>query len=66
MKEDDAQKAVEGRTDIGPTQKQQLIQARRGQGVFKSNVRLNENKCRVTGVEDLRLLIASHIKPWVN
>jgi putative restriction endonuclease len=66
MKEDDAQKALEGRTDIGPTQKQQLVQARRGQGIFKSNVRLNENKCRITGVKDPRLLIASHIKPWVD
>ena len=38
---------------------------RRGGGrVFKSNVRLNENKCRVTGITDQRLLIASHIKPW--
>ena len=65
-KEDDAQKAIEGRTDIGPTQKQQLVQARRGQGIFKSNVRLNEKQCRVTGIEDLRLLIASHIKPWAD
>ena len=64
--DDEAQKAIEGRTDIGPTQKKQLIQARRGQGIFKSNVRLNESKCRVTGVTDLRLLIASHIKPWAE
>lgn len=61
---DQVQAAIEGRTDIGPTQKQQLVQARRGQGIFKSNVRLNEKKCRITGVQDARLLIASHIKPW--
>jgi putative restriction endonuclease len=65
-KDNEAQKAIEGRTDIGSTQKQQLIQARRGQGIFKSNVRFNESKCRVTGVGDLRLLIASHIKPWAD
>ncbi|MFM7007719.1 MAG: HNH endonuclease, partial [Betaproteobacteria bacterium] len=35
-----------------------------GQGVFKSKVRLNEAKCRVTGITDVRFLIASHIKPW--
>jgi hypothetical protein len=34
----DAQMAIEGRTDIGDTQKQQLIQARRGQGIFRANV----------------------------
>ena len=60
------QKAIEGRTDIGPTEKQQLVLSRRGQGVFKANVRLNETKCRLTGVTDPRLLIASHIKPCVD
>jgi putative restriction endonuclease len=65
-KDNEAQVAVEGRTDIGPTQKQQLVQARRGQGIFKSNVRLNETRCRITGVHDARLLIASHIKPWAD
>ena len=63
---DQAQKAIEGRTDIGPTQKKQLIKARRGQGIFKSNVRFNEDKCRFTGVSNSRLLIASHIKPWAE
>jgi putative restriction endonuclease len=59
-----AQQSLEGRTDIGETQKRQMVLARRGQGIFKANVRLNEGACRVTGVSDLRLLIASHIKPW--
>ena len=59
-----AQQSLEGRTDIGETQKQQLVLARRGQGIFKANVRLNEAGCRVTGVKDPRLLVASHIKPW--
>lgn len=64
VNDDQEQAALEGRTDIGETQKQQLIQARRGQGIFKANVRLNEHACRVTGVTDPALLIASHIKPW--
>lgn len=58
------QGTIEGRTDIGDTQKQQLVLARRGQGIFKANVRLNESRCRFTGVNDSRLLIAGHIKPW--
>lgn len=61
---DKEQASLEGRTDIGETQKTQLVQARRGQGIFKANVRLNESACRVTGITDLSLLIASHIKPW--
>jgi hypothetical protein len=63
---DEVQKAIEGRTDIGPTQKRQLVLSRRGQGVFRANVRLNGKACRCTGVTDPRLLVASHIKPWAN
>lgn len=62
--DDLAEEAIKGRTDIGPTTKQQLTSARRGQGIFKANVRLNENRCRVTGTSDLSHLRASHIKPW--
>jgi len=56
--------AIIGRTDIGATTKSQLVKSRRGQGVFKANVRLNEKGCRVTGVTDPKHLRASHIKPW--
>ncbi len=58
--------ALVGRTDIGPTAKAQLTRARIGQGVFKANVRLNESKCRITGLSNARFLIASHIKPWAK
>jgi putative restriction endonuclease len=46
------------------TEKEQLIKARIGQGIFKSNVRKIEKCCRLTGVSDVKFLIASHIKPW--
>ncbi len=62
--DDSAEVALQGRTDIGATTKAQLIKARRGQGIFKANVRLNEKRCRVTGVTDPIHLVASHIKPW--
>ena len=55
---------ISARTDIGETEKLQLTKARRGQGIFKSNVRLNEHSCRVTGTSDIAHLRASHIKPW--
>lgn len=48
----------------GDLERQQLAFARRGQGVFKHNVRLIETRCRITGLSDPRHLIASHIKPW--
>ncbi|HEY6358470.1 MAG TPA: HNH endonuclease [Vicinamibacterales bacterium] len=48
----------------GTTFKEQLTKARRGQGVFRANVMLIEERCRVTGVSDPKHLRASHIKPW--
>jgi hypothetical protein len=49
---------------VTETEKQSLVQARRGQGLFRSRVRAFEPRCRVTAVSSDRLLIASHIKPW--
>lgn len=40
--------------------------ARRGQSYFR-DILLKEMKvCPITGIDDKRLLIASHIKPWVH
>jgi hypothetical protein len=61
---DEQERAVDQRTDIGATAKQQLIKARRGQGIFRANVRLIEKSCRITGVSNPNFLRASHIKPW--
>lgn len=46
------------------TEKQAIVLARRGQGLFKSRVMSIENHCRVTGVNRLEHLRASHCKPW--
>ena len=62
--EEQQEASIRGRTDIGATAIEQLVKSRRGQGVFKANVRLNEKGCRVTGVTDPQHLRASHIKPW--
>jgi hypothetical protein len=51
-------------SDVEPTFKEQLVKARRGQGVFRSSVLLTETECRVTRVSDPKHLRASHIKPW--
>ena len=55
---------LQGRTDIGDVERTQLVKARRGQGIFRTNVRMNEARCRVAGVADRGHLRASHIKPW--
>jgi len=49
---------------IPETEKAQLVLARRGQGVFRKNVRSREWQCRVTKVDREEHLRASHCKPW--
>lgn len=56
--------AIQRDASIPETQRIQLSKARIGQGLFRKRVMQIEPRCRVTGVEDPRLLIASHIKPW--
>ncbi|HWU77581.1 MAG TPA: HNH endonuclease signature motif containing protein [Rhodanobacter sp.] len=55
---------IENDASIPETQRLQLTRARVGQGFFRKQVILLDGACRVTGVTDTRLLIASHIKPW--
>lgn len=62
--EDQIQTNLEDDTSIDQTEKEALVKSRRGQGKFRTNVEKVEKKCRVTGLSDGRLLIASHIKPW--
>lgn len=52
--------------NLQSTVKQQLVNARVGQGIFRSQVELIEPGCRITGVTDRRFLRASHIKPWAD
>jgi predicted restriction endonuclease len=50
---------------IGFTKKEALINARVGQGKFRSQVLLLwKNKCCVTGSTTIDAIRASHIKPW--
>jgi predicted restriction endonuclease len=53
-------------SDIGSTERKQLIRARRGQGLFRAGVSFVEQSCRLTGVADKIHLVASHIKPWAK
>jgi putative restriction endonuclease len=55
-----------GIAPISKTEREQIILARIGQGLFRREVEKIENACRWTGVRDKRFLLASHIKPWKN
>lgn len=64
LEEQLAEEEIRMRQIEGDLEKIQIVKARRGQGVFRANVRLYEQECRVTHVDSMRHLRASHIKPW--
>lgn len=49
---------------IAETSRAAIVQARRGQGLFRKNVQQIESACRVTRVDRAEHLVASHIRPW--
>ena len=64
QEENQQQQVIEADTSLTVTEREQLVNARRGQGKFRQNVEQVEDHCRLTGTTDKRFLIASHIKPW--
>jgi hypothetical protein len=55
---------IESDVRIPDTEREALIVARRGQGLFKERVMEIETRCRITGVTSPIHLRASHCKPW--
>jgi putative restriction endonuclease len=55
---------IERDTSITATEREAVVRARCGQGVFKERVMEIERGCRITGVTNPVHLIASHCKPW--
>ncbi len=64
LKADEAEREIKLSQDVPPTDREQLVRSRIGQGAFRLHVLELEKACRLTGVSDRRFLIASHIKPW--
>lgn len=62
--DDAVEKRVAADITLDDTTRRSVIQARRGQGRFRDNVHTIERACRLTGITNPTLLIASHIKPW--
>ena len=62
-KEREVEKEIKQK-DISPKRKQYLVDARNGQGEYRKNLLDESSECIITKVNDERILIASHIKPW--
>lgn len=51
--------------NITSTERDEIIKARVGQGAFRKGILQKYNsRCVITGIDNPRLLLASHIKPW--
>ena len=55
---------VETDTSVRETDREAIVRARRGQGLFKQRVMRIETHCRISGVDNPNHLLASHCKPW--
>lgn len=55
---------VQTDTTLAETERQAIVLAHRGQGLFKKRVMTLEHACRITGVNREEHLRASHCKPW--
>jgi putative restriction endonuclease len=55
---------IETDSSVKQTDREALVRARRGQGLFKQRVMRIEARCRITGVDTPTHLVASHCKPW--
>lgn len=55
---------IESDNSLPETERTALVLARRGQGLFRQRVQQREFRCRVTGVDRIEHLRASHCKPW--
>lgn len=58
------EKEIKQDTNIQEDEKKDIIYARKGQGKYRANLIDEMSECLITRVNDERMLIASHIKPW--
>lgn len=51
--------------ELPETERKAIVQSRIGQGIFRSDLmKYWEEKCAITGCKLIKILKASHIKPW--
>ena len=65
LSEKDVVSAIDDYDTLAPTERQDIVKSRIGQGKFKKKLLDKyDSRCIITGITQKKLLIASHIKPW--
>jgi len=65
LNSNEAKAIISGFDSMKETERTALIKSRVGQGLFRKQLlEKYNNSCIITGINETKLLIASHIKPW--
>ncbi len=65
LSSNEAKAIISGFDSMKETERTALIKSRVGQGLFRKQLlEKYNNSCIITGINETKLLIASHIKPW--
>lgn len=56
---------IEGYANLQETERSAIVKSRIGQGLFRKElIKKYNSSCVITGINEKKLLIASHVKPW--
>lgn len=62
---DEVTNIIEGYANLQETERSAIVKSRVGQGLFRTElIKKYNSSCIITGINEKKLLIASHIKPW--
>ena len=62
---DEVTSVIEGYANLKETERDSIVKSRIGQGLFRKElIKKYNSSCVITGINEKKLLIASHIKPW--
>ena len=62
---DEVTSVIENYANLQETERSAIVKSRIGQGLFRKElIKKYNSSCVITGINEKKLLIASHIKPW--
>ena len=62
---DEVTSVIEDYANLKETERDAVVKSRIGQGLFRKElIKKYNSSCIITGINEKKLLIASHIKPW--